>query len=465
MRRPGVGALRRAGFRGFGGSSAPSGLASLDVLSPELLLDERGQTIATGVSSWANQGTAGGAATQGTGANQPAQTTINGHACPNFDGTNDSLTTTVPASDFATTTEYEILTVVKVDTLSGSVPAAASAWYNDRSIFQSATPGNAAIGLVSTRYGVAAGKGTSPWDRSMVGPAYNDGLPHIVSQRYVGGNLITSIDGGPERSKAATTSTPLGGFLNIGVNYGGAAPFDGQIATLFARKTVLTTEERAAAIAYLANKYGVATSGKQVDVSCHGDSIVWQNGSAAYRQRLATVLGSTNGYRATGALRGVAAYAQNMVTAGNGYTVSSLRTLHSTSGLGTLWGADIHWVCIGTNDLANGASCATLRTRWLLLASDFRTLQPNALVVMSLIMPREDDTGGAVAKVAEWNADWAEPVMDECIALGNRMVLSTAMTLPGITRTDGLHPDDTPTNANILGDGLAAEYPAWRAAA
>lgn len=440
-------------------------LPSLDVLAPHLLLDERGQTITTGISSWANQGSAGGAAVQGTAANQPAQTTINGFACPNFDGTNDSLSTSGIASDYVTASEYEGFAVFRIASLAAGTPAAPTSWYSDRSIFQCAS--SASFGLVSSRYGGAVGRGSGgSWNRGLFLPAYNDGAQHVVAFRLVGGSLIYSIDGGPERTTASANISPITGVLNIGANFGGSALFAGPIACLFLRKTVLTTEERTQAIAYLATKYSVPIVGKQVDLAFSGDSIVLQDGSAQYRHEMWDLTGPDYGLRLTGALRPAApSWPQNMVAAGNGYTVSSLRTLYTTSGLGTYWGADIHWVCIGTNDLANGADCATLRTRWLLLASDFRTFQPNALVVMSLIMPREEDTGGAVAKVAEWNADWAEPVMNECIALGNRMVLSTAMTLPGVTRPDGLHPADTVSNAQILGGGLASEYPDWRTAA
>lgn len=467
MRRPGFGALRRPGFRGLGGSTGGGGLpplASLDVLAPELLLDERGLTVGTGYSAWANQGTAGGNATQGTAGKQPGTArTINGLAAPDFDGTDDSMLTSLAASAYMTTTQFEFAIVCQIDALPATAPPAANVWYNSPSVINTVT--SSAFGLPLTQYGIRSGTGNSPYAVGPYMPLYADGLPHLIQMRLVGGSVYMSIDNAEERTMSLGAATTLTAGIRLGANFADTAFANCAIATVFCRKTVLTATEREQVRDFLISKYAIEGT-RKYDFIWGGNSITIATSAAGAQWRGRVQSQAPALFRATGRFSNAGvAFPQDMSVSASGATCPTLQALFGTVSGGTLIQGDIIPLLIGTNDIGvDAVSNATLSTRYLSLLGELNTRFPGKLVVAQKLLPRTDGGGVPGAQVADWNANFHDAMVASAQGLGYNVISDdTLSTLGGITYLDGLHPDFASTN--VIGDALAARVSVWAAAA
>lgn len=242
-------------LRGFGGGVA----APVSVGGWDLLLDERGLSVGTGYSAWADQSSGGTASwSQGTAANQPATgSTINGYPAPDFDGVNDRLTCAVNASVYATTTALEGFAIVQVDALGAGNDGTDGTPYVRPAFFSN--QGGATLGLSVSASGVkffvfdGAYKNT-PFATIPTGSA------QLVAFRFVSGVIYVRVGAGTEQSTSGVgTISTLAVVQNMGCNYNASSFYDGKIASLRIRKTPLTAAERAQERAFLAYKYGVAT--------------------------------------------------------------------------------------------------------------------------------------------------------------------------------------------------------------
>ena len=169
---------RGARFGRRGGGVAP--WPPLETYAPHLLLDERGLTTDTGYSAWANQGSAGGNVVQATGANQPGTgRTINGRAAPDFDGTDDSMLSSLAPSAYMTTSEFEGILVIQADALPATV---AANWYTGPAIIAVST--SSTFGVALTRDGLRLGTGNTPYAPTTIVPVYADPLTDIQVHPY-----------------------------------------------------------------------------------------------------------------------------------------------------------------------------------------------------------------------------------------------------------------------------------------
>jgi hypothetical protein len=227
-------------------------------LSPDLLYDERGQT-GSPISQIDDQ-SAGGTydATQPTGGKQPAASTVNSLASPDYSAASAQWMAAASGTGWpgitGSATDFSL--VFAIDN-TGKTPGADSATVYTQPAITSSSDGSG-LGLMWSLTGPQAYVYDGAYKKTnrltaAVGR-------HILHVKLVGGTLSISLDGGPEDTVACGAMVGGGGggiVARFGANWNAAIGFDGKMPCVFARGPSLTTDEAEDLIAFLAWKYAV----------------------------------------------------------------------------------------------------------------------------------------------------------------------------------------------------------------
>lgn len=220
---------------------------------------DKGVTLGTGVSTWADQSTSGKNATQATAAAQPVYNTssnlINFNPTLSFDGTNDVLSNSTIS--YNGSLSEAIFAVVMPDAVAGTHDIVGL--------------GTGASSTNSTEFRFVANKlafGAGAPYSEFTNPATSDGIAQLASvSRATNGSVVLTFNG----SNVATGSNstfPTFDYLNIGARrYAGATDqfFKGRIAEVAIYNRANSIIERSKIISYLAVKYGITLPSHYVD--------------------------------------------------------------------------------------------------------------------------------------------------------------------------------------------------------
>jgi hypothetical protein len=430
----------------------------LDDLTPELLLDERGLTAASGFyPTWVNQGTAAGTITAGVGARPAEGSTINGLPAPSFDGDDDLMTAPGLGSAYATLTEFEGFLVVNLP----SLRAEGSPHYESDCLIATSNP--APLIVYATPDGAFLGIG-SPWTTSTRGAVlYADSVPRIISFRMHDGNIYVRVDYDNETVIESGPCSTLASVFYLMCNYSTVFRTPGTMAMAFLKKAALTPIERSAALRFISQKYGTCSYVGAKEICFMGDSITAcsQPLGAQWRKRVsenyAARVDNIKFYRPSGFGAGAnLAFPEDRCWAGGGYTVATMRTSFTTFGLGVRYKPDIIAIMLGTNDIQAGSSAATLATAYAAMLVDINARIPGVKLVVQHLTPRGD---GSNSVVTSFNA-LIPGIVADAAALGMNIIEdSTFATLSGVAYMDEVHP--ALVSGDLIGDAMEPRTRIW----
>jgi hypothetical protein len=215
--------------------------------------DSIAQSDNTAVASWADSGSGGNTATQGTGANQPTLQTneINGLPVVRFDGSTDFLNSAASASLTATT----LFAVFKPSTVSGNAS------------IRAAGNGSGGSGSGGLQWRLASGvpqfvKQAVANVATASGAALSTTAFTIISASFANNSTYAFYrNGAADGSGSHGQTLTAGTATNIGYNSdGGGERLAGDLAELIVYSSVLSTGDRASVHSYLQDKYGITVS-------------------------------------------------------------------------------------------------------------------------------------------------------------------------------------------------------------
>lgn len=234
---------------GGGGVWTPAALGS----KLTLWLDQRDQIVTgAGVSDWGDQSPAGTSDyTQGTDANRPPLSSINGLSAPDFDGSADSMSGPNSNALFGASA-FHFFCVI--DTTGETLAADNATSYAEASIFGNAgggaltlswsTSGPRATVYAGAAYATAREAGLAVGKRLFeVGWASN-----VLSMRVDNLTPITVATAGTRGFDATT---------RLGIAYSSSARVPGRYGTVIVTNAACSATEVAAVRSYLAARYGV----------------------------------------------------------------------------------------------------------------------------------------------------------------------------------------------------------------
>lgn len=450
----------RRGLRGFGGSRTPAQILA----SFGLLLDERGQTV----SSWTNQGTAGGSFTQASAPSQPtAGATINGKPTLLGDGAASIMASSFNASACMTASEFEGFIVGYFPSLPSDYKTVAG-W--DAAPALLSTNGVKSFSAITALPGVSVGVGTTSPTSTPFGVLYQDSVARVLNFRLQGGTLYIRVDYDREMSiSAPNIAGSLAVALNLFANYAGTVFANAGLACVALTKTALSVGARSAVLGYLASKYATNTYGSQADQVVKykadaGDSITASglNGSA-WREDHWTRGGAT-WLRPVGDIYGLAGhpYKQDISVAHGGWTTVDI-TSQLASGLikaGRV-PCDIGLLMAGTNDMGvDGVDNPTLATRYGTLLDGWQAAAPGVPIYCQKLTLRDDSFD---AQILDFNANYLPTVISSAVGRGvNAFLDDTFFTTPSFQydpATGTLHP--TTAHTIDMGDRLFSKLCTW----
>jgi len=241
------------GVRGGGALSTPTILGgALTIWNDQRDLVDVGGTA---YSDWGNQAQASGDFTQTTPSARPATgRTIAGYAAPDFDGTDDFMTTTAfPLSSCVSASAYHVFVVYLADAI-----ATNSFGFNNAGLVCDAG------GFFWTSLRNIAGTLTATcghWDgaeKTISASGVATGSAQLLEFWFTGGTQRARVAAGATASGAAGNITTLTNQVRIGRNFAGASSsHNGLIASVLMCNRALTAGEQTIIRAYLAARYGV----------------------------------------------------------------------------------------------------------------------------------------------------------------------------------------------------------------
>lgn len=182
-----------------------------------------------------------------------AATPINGFAPASFDGMNDQLLSVTAVNAYLSTTGWEVHGLISADS---ARPYAAGMPYAFPAILTDNTAGDFYIAFSSA--GVIAGHYDGVSFKEIVAACPTGGI-HTFQAWFDGTKLNLSVDNGAP-AVPVTTGVPIFGVgaLRMGLNYAGAAGFDGNIVEIMIAAKVLDDPSRKGIRAYFNKRYGTA---------------------------------------------------------------------------------------------------------------------------------------------------------------------------------------------------------------
>lgn len=227
-------------------------------LGPKLTLwlDQRDQFEVSGFySDWGDQSPGGTLDfTQGTAGNRPAAgVAINELSAPSFDGTTDSMGSSV-LSDFISASSYHVFVVLRAQTITGTDP---TAYFNDGVI---ADIGLGWWGLYLKDNGAAY---------EAVGFHFHAGLAQaaasgitlandcLIEWSFDGSTIRCRVDDNAVAQASAGNVGNVASTVSLGIGASGSIHFDGAIAAVLVCNVHLSATESENVRAYLSSRYGV----------------------------------------------------------------------------------------------------------------------------------------------------------------------------------------------------------------
>lgn len=432
-----------------GGANAvwgpPIPFSPLDLPSLTLWLDERGQVVATGISPWLNQSNAPIInPANATGAQQPVGgTLINGLQAPLGDGVNDRLASATLLGAIVAAGGHQVFAVFEPVT---------TAAVNPNGLLQPALiADNAGFFSLSWRDNAGAYEATGQIDdgvqKPIIAPGLVLGSPMLLEWAH-GGNLQTI-----QLSSAVTPAPVLtgniggvAGDLRLFCNFNATVFGNHALATLLVFNAPLTAANVLSLRQYLSAKWAVSAKGVRTlgNWLRAGDSV--DIGYAAlqggYWSALNIVLGQM----------GIAATPVGSLHdgGGNSFATSGQKASGVVGFTAECNTQQANFVTIGwgANDLIAGDGAPAT-----LAAIDARIDDAQAAPTVNRIFVREvagPFTGGFAAFEADRLA-YNAGLPAVCAAQG-----VTLVTIPAVTTSDGLHPNQPITGYPVMARALAA---------
>lgn len=176
----------------------------------------------------------------------------NGISPPDFDGTNDSLTTSVNANSFWDSKAWTAVALVRADT----ALAPSSFAYQDQAII---TDTQAVAGLSISSSGVRGWTFDTSAGYHEASTSASTGAWHLVQLRYTGHYLSIRVDSGNWVSTVVGSSWPIPAMpLRIGRNYNNTRAFDGRIAEVMTANYSLSDPQLEIVKSYINGRWGLS---------------------------------------------------------------------------------------------------------------------------------------------------------------------------------------------------------------
>lgn len=239
---------------GPGGTSAASNTLTWAVPAGRTTQFAAAGISGSPIDSWANAGSAGGSVSA-TLTTRPAQATINGLTCADFDGSNDVMTGGPALSNIIKSdgSRYTVCAVMRPDALTG----ASTSGFNMRAMVADATNG-VFYPILTDTSGILGGH-FQVTDHKTAEIAVSAGTVYYVEVSYDGTNIVMRCNG-TSQSVAAGSIATLTGLLKLGANYASAVFIDATLAEMWIFNVKLSSGDLADCQAYLLNRFPSAVA-------------------------------------------------------------------------------------------------------------------------------------------------------------------------------------------------------------
>jgi lysophospholipase L1-like esterase len=270
------GAAAPGGFAPVGGGGAPV-FNPLTISSLKLWLDDRGQTIDTGVGSWADQSASPVAAfANTTDAQQPTtEITVNGFVAPHFLTANVSrLASTATLGNIATAAASHVFAVVRAPVIA---PTSTNGLLQASVLAESG--GSFSLSLRDAGAGVyeVYGQIDDAVQKKIVGTGFPLDTPVLIEWAHGGGVQMLRIGAAAAVTPVVATgnANPTTGELRLGCNFNASVFANIADAMIISCNALLTADQVNGLRSYVRWKYGltVAASASLGRLLVAGDSI------------------------------------------------------------------------------------------------------------------------------------------------------------------------------------------------